>query len=61
MQTYTASIERDAEQAAALREAARFFGLPIPAFLNLCLEQGIEWAQGMAGTADMDDDTPDRD
>lgn len=59
MQTYTASIDLDPEQAAALRAAARFFGLSMPAFLDLCLQRGVEWAQGMAGTAEMDDEPED--
>ena len=49
LRTYTASIELDPEQAAAVQAAARFFGLSMRPFLDLCLQRGIEWAQGMAG------------
>ena len=59
LRTYTASIELDPEQAAAVQAAARFFGLSMRPFLDLCLQRGIEWAQGMAGTAEMDGETED--
>lgn len=56
MQTFTASVDLDPEQVAALVAAARFYGLPVPAFLNACLESGIAHAQALSATADMDGD-----
>lgn len=59
MQTFTASVELDAEAVTELHAAARFFSLPLPAFLNVCLERGIEQATTLAASADMDPESDD--
>jgi hypothetical protein len=57
MQTFTASIELDADQAALVEITASFFNMDVQTFLAAALTSGIAHAEAMASAGMIGDGT----